>query len=266
MNKKAIIEQLNTELSKYLSLLKKIEEKNKKPPAGKLKCYKRNDKTYYYINNKYTPLKNLEQITSLADYDYHCKLLPTVKENIEKLDRMLKILDHDFDKPAKVFSSMHIGRQKLLKPDIITTQEFISNWIQTPYEHWNINDQQTKGNFITIKGERVRSKSEKIIADELTKFNIPYKYEYPLPLRDYGQNVIRRPDFIVLNVNSLEEIILEHLGLIDDDDYAVKNYEKINLYERNGYLIGKNLLIFHETKRSPLNVSIIDKYICEYLM
>lgn len=35
-----------------------------------------------------------------------------------------------------------------------------------------------------IKGERGRSKSEKIIADELARCDIPYKYEYPLRIKD----------------------------------------------------------------------------------
>ena len=40
--------------------------------------------------------------------------------------------------------------------------------------------------LITEKGEYVRSKSEKIIADTLTKNNINYVYELPLRLKGYG--------------------------------------------------------------------------------
>ena len=37
-----------------------------------------------------------------------------------------------------------------------------------------------QGNLETIKGEKVRSKSEVIIANLLTSHNIPYHYEYPV--------------------------------------------------------------------------------------
>ena len=46
-------------------------------------------------------------------------------------------------------------------------------------------DDQTE--FITNRGERVMSKSEKIIADELDRWGIPYKYEKPLPLNVAGR-------------------------------------------------------------------------------
>ena len=45
-----------------------------------------------------------------------------------------------------------------------------------------------------------------------------------------------------------------------------KTMNKLDLYEKNGYLLGKNLLIFHETSSAPLNMSVIDQYIQEYLL
>ena len=49
--------------------------------------------------------------------------------------------------------------------------------------------------YYTIKGERVRSKSEKIIADELYRYQIPYKYEFPLTLATHNRNIQLYPDF-----------------------------------------------------------------------
>ncbi len=51
--------------------------------------------------------------------------------------------------------------------------------------------------FYTHKGERVRSKSEVIIANLLYKYQIPYRYEFPLTIKDFG---ITYPDFLILNV------------------------------------------------------------------
>ena len=65
-------------------------------------------------------------------------------------------------------------------------------------------DEQLKElGLITEKGEYVRSKSEKIIADTLTKNNINYVYELPLRLKGYGTV---KPDFTVLNKRTRHEL------------------------------------------------------------
>ena len=53
--------------------------------------------------------------------------------------------------------------------------------------------------YYTYKGERVRSKSEMIIANELFRNNIPYKYELPIELENWNKKVTIYPDFTVLN-------------------------------------------------------------------
>ena len=58
--------------------------------------------------------------------------------------------------------------------------------------------------IITEKGEAVRSKSEKIIADKLYMKEIPYVYEQPLYLKGYGYVV---PDFKILNVRTKKRIL-----------------------------------------------------------
>ena len=143
---------------------------------------------------------------------------------------------------------------------------FIKEWEETSYDRWVITDDDVRGEFYTKKNERVRSKSEKIIADELTRYGIPYRYEYPLSLRDRNRIVTRRPDFIALNIRTLEEIIIEHMGLLDREKYFAENMDKIGLYEKNGYLIGRNLILLHETSYEPLNTKILDMYIEEYFI
>ena len=59
----------------------------------------------------------------------------------------------------------------------------------------------------TSREERVRSKSEIIIADTLSRESIPYRYECPLHIPDVG-NIY--PDFTVLNVAKRKELYWEH--------------------------------------------------------
>ena len=81
--------------------------------------------------------------------------------------------------------------------------------------------------MITAKGEYVSSKSEKIIADTLTKNNINYVYELPLRLKGYGTV---KPDFTVLNKRTRQEYVWEHFGMMDGNVYVSIGYVPQNIY------------------------------------
>ena len=54
--------------------------------------------------------------------------------------------------------------------------------------------------------------------------------------------------------------------MMDNAAYVEKNIAKLDLYEKNGFLIGKNLIITHETSKKPLVVSVVDNYIENFLI
>ena len=53
---------------------------------------------------------------------------------------------------------------------------------------------------------------------------------------------------------------------MDDESYIAKNLKKLDLYEKNGFLLGKNLLVTHETSKLPLNMNIVDSYIKTFFL
>ena len=53
---------------------------------------------------------------------------------------------------------------------------------------------------------------------------------------------------------------------MDDEDYVTANMRKLDLYEKNNYLLGENLIVTHETSKSPLNVKILELYIKTYFI
>ena len=65
---------------------------------------------------------------------------------------------------------------------------------------------------MTEKGERVRSKSEKILADYFYRNNILYQYEKPLYLKGYGTIYT---DFTFLSKKTRKEIYWEHEGIVN---------------------------------------------------
>ena len=85
--------------------------------------------------------------------------------------------------------------------------------------------------IVTDRGERVRSKSEKILADYFYRQGIPYKYECPLYLKGFRQVY---PDFTFLSRRTGKEIYWEHHGRLDDPLYAQNMVKKLQAYEKNG--------------------------------
>ena len=117
--------------------------------------------------------------------------------------------------------------------------------------------------ILTEKGERVRSKSEKILADYFYRKNILYKYEKPLHLKGYGTVY---PDFTFLSRKTYREIYWEHEGMMDKQDYARAAVRKIESYQINHIYPGERLIITFETEQNILNSKIIENLIEKYLL
>ena len=64
----------------------------------------------------------------------------------------------------------------------------------------------------TNNGEIVRSNSERVIADYFSSLNI--RYEYERKIRGIGKPDFYLPDY---------DVYVEYWGLVDADDYSVKN-------------------------------------------
>lgn len=106
---------------------------------------------------------------------------------------------------------------------IVSDEEYVRQWQAVKYKGKTFREDAAQ--IITEKGETVRSKSEKIIADKLFLLGIPYRYEYPLEMKG---NIIVYPDFTILRMPERTEVYLEHLGKMDDRDYVDSVMFKLN--------------------------------------
>ena len=82
--------------------------------------------------------------------------------------------------------------------------------------------------YWTNAGIRVRSKSEAMLANEFTRLGIYYEYELP------PENISGLlPDFTLPDYG---DVIVEHLGLLDDEAYRERWEEKKKKYDEAGRL------------------------------
>lgn len=234
-------------------------------PHGNLRICNNKGRIQYYhrtnpkdFNGVYLREQDKEVARQLAQKDYDQKVFTEVEKELIATERYLKATKSLDLK--QIYETLHQERQKLVTPIWLPDNEFIKAWEETEYKGKEFIEGSPE--FYTEKNERVRSKSEVLIADLLNREKIPYKYEAPLYLRGVG---ITYPDFTILNVENRQEIYWEHLGMMDDPNYVDMAIKKINTYEQNEILLGKNLLLTYETKKNPLNSKTIKLIIQHYL-
>lgn len=87
----------------------------------------------------------------------------------------------------------------------------------------------------TAKNVLVRSKSEVIVANTLTRLVIDYKYEEKLIPNDKSPNDYRLPDFTVTIAG--DTYYWEHLGMLTIPSYKRDWEKKREWYERNGFTV-----------------------------
>lgn len=98
---------------------------------------------------------------------------------------------------------------------------------------------------ITDKGEAVASKSELVIANLLYAYGIQYEYEKEINVN----GVVYKPDFTVGRSNGTM-LLWEHVGLMDDPEYARKFEQKMMQYQNAGYTQSKNLIVTYDENQS----------------
>ena len=245
-------------------LIEKTEKELKNPPQGTLRISSCDGRVQYYHRKRpsdrvgeYISKKDMKLVTALAQKEYYEKINRLAMQELKAIDAYLKQC------PATTSELFYEGlqerRKELVIPVTETEEMFRKRWESLEYEGKSFAIDSFE--YYTDKGERVRSKSEIIIANSLAKANVPYRYEYPVYLENLGMIY---PDFTVLNMHSRKELYWEHLGMMDDEEYREKAIRKIAAYSENEIYPGERLILTFETRTTPLNVRQIKKLIEHY--
>lgn len=216
-------------------------------------CGNNNKRQKIYLGNS-----EMDKIKLLAQKAYDKKILHAARKQDETITRFLK--SYNPDSLKDIYAAQSEIRRTMIKTAEYDDETFARLWAQVTYapSTFEVNDPE----FITLKGERVRSKSEKMAADEMLYEDIPYRYEPPLHI--IPDRSIWRPDFMVLNKRTRKEYIWEHFGKMDDPEYCNKNVRKLNLYIENGFYPGINLIVTMESSKNPLSTKHIKQIIEKY--
>lgn len=230
-------------------------------PEGKLRISKKEYQDQYYLINQkgdttgtYLHHNNSELINALAQKSYEEKLLKEITSQIKALDTFIS--HYDPSKLGALYDSLNQSRKSLVIPHFLSDSEYIRRWENEPYIGNPIFPEELQHE--TDRGEYVRTKSEKTIANIYHEMGIPYKYEAPFTLFN-GQIVY--PDFTLLNIKTRKLIYHEHLGMLEDEKYRKKNLIKMSDYNKSGIILGNNFFITYETDYCPLNDKQIRKAI-----
>ena len=194
----------------------------------------------------------------LAQKSYDQKVQKLVDRRLKQLDKLTE--EYEDTEIEEIYDKLHPIRKALIQPVEIPWEQRLAEWKNTPYVGKDFAPGMPE--IYSKKGERVRSKSEKIIADIFCDLGLEYKYECPLNLKGVG---IVYPDFTILRKRDGKEIYWEHDGRMDDPKYAEKAVRKINSYIANGYFPGDNLIVSYESSGMVLNDRIVVKMIDKYL-
>lgn len=272
MNELKYLYDFRNELEEQLELITTLMRKSRK----NLTKYKDMDNTsvytsksngciQFYLYDKHNKKKNyvrkpdVKNIKKYLQRDYDVRVNEVLSNMHASLTQVVE--QYNVDDIYKEYENLDNKRKNIVIPIINTRQEYIDEWY-TLYPGMQ-NTFPIEGTYVTEKNEKVRSKSEKIIADMLYKYDIPYVYEPRLELSPFTAVF---PDFAIMNKRTGKTYYWEHLGLVSDIDYAIKNFLKLQEYISNGVFPGRDLIISIESENKSLDVISVDKMIKEYLL
>ncbi len=252
LKEQEVLSQRETEIRKILENY----------PEGKL-IYSQNGKhkKWYKSCNgvkSYIPSRDINIAVALAEKKYYEAILLDVVWEKKAVENYLKVCNKGKTQQEKIVATS--AYTELLKRGFISSKEELAKWERADYEKCSKYPEQLV--HPVFDGQKVRSKSEAIIATMLHLNKIPFHYEEAL---HFGNKVIY-PDFTIRHPVTGRIYYWEHFGMMDNDSYAQPAFQKMQLYNINGILLSDTLLTTYETQEIPLKTDMVENMIHSYFM
>lgn len=241
-----------------------------KAPGGRIRCVVKKKHVEFYLitkkcdnNGKYLKKENIVLARNILQRDYNKKVLSVLRKEGSLLQKLIFLYDSmPVEKVVETFSH---SKRSFITPVTLSAKDYIKLWTGITYKGKSFLEGQPQ--YFSLKGLQVRSKSEVIIANTLDHFGIPFRYEFPVKLKnEHGSYIDFYPDFYCLNLSSRKEIVWEHFGMMSDPEYSENAVHKIRMYQANNFFPGDNFIFTMETNEQPVNVKELEKIIKKYLL
>lgn len=253
------------ELTRALTL---VQTELRNAPLENLRVVHSHDSIQYYLvsednkpNGIYVKKKMMKKASAVAQRDYNRVIANEIQREISAIQKFVN--EYHPEQIENLYHTLNEGRRKLVKCACTSDEDFVFAWKKAPYEKLDFPIGSPE--YLTSDGQRVRSKSEIIIANQLIRSKVPFRYEAPLTLKSANRNVIVHPDFTCLHIRTRKELVWEHFGMMADENYAENTLGKIQLYAANAFVQGKNFIATFESQTNPLSVKIVQQYIEQFL-
>lgn len=250
----------------YKRILKQAQSGLTKAPEWRVRATETKGRYYYYYRDssdkdapqggRYVHKEDMDKIGKIVQNEYNYAMISEIEKQQRAIERFVK--DYEPDKIKNMYSNLSAARQALTEPLCISDKEYADKWEHYEFERKRFAENAAE--YYSERGERVRSKSEKIIADKLYAMGIPYRYECPLSL---GHTVIH-PDFTVLHRSSRRVYYWEHFGMLDNPEYTEEALRRMDLYGKNGIFPGTELIITYESVGRPMDTKLLNHTIEHY--
>lgn len=248
-------------LSELKMRLEKANERLKQCPEGSLVQYNRGGrKTFFQVTNvnearqRKGITRNIQLVKALTEKVYLQEEIGILEKDVQALVGFLS----KYEEP--VFSNIHKNvpeRFKILGENILIEKR--DAWENEPYRISDYKPEMRR--HLTSSGQKVRSKSEIIIAEKLHEYGIPFRYEQILTIggREFA------PDFTIRS-SSGKIFYWEHFGMTHDENYINYNRWKQGQYEQAGIVPWDNLIVTYDSEDGILNIPLIESEIIYRLL
>ncbi|MBQ6663938.1 MAG: hypothetical protein IJM69_10395 [Firmicutes bacterium] len=208
------------------------------------------------------------RVQEIKQYHYLRKQLERLKKNQKTLARFQKAyLPYDppsvnaalspvYRNPALTESREMILRSLPSEEKAVLTPADLWKWSREPYRS---NSRESKRTVVAANGIAMKSLLEVICSDTMDRYGIPFRYEMGIQLLDKaaGAYVWRYPDFTIRTLTN-RLIFWEVAGMLDDASYRQRHFDKLVLYQDNGILSGRDLIVTTAANDGSFDASAVD--------
>lgn len=258
---KNILKQLNKMYGRAAEELKICSEEYKLLPKGNICIKVKQGRQSFYERTK-------GQEKSICRDKERIKLLMRKKvlENemqyreifCDSLKRSITTMENQLAKDRKRNGNVTLNRIYSSGCEIcLSYDKSMADWIKEKYERNPYRIQELK--YESNCGIKVRSKSEKIIADKLWESDVPFHYEPQMVINGY----MYYPDFVIRKSTG-KIIIWEHFGMMENEEYRSAALRKIENYNKAGFRQHTDFICTYE--EDIMRPSILDEIIERFLL